>query len=132
MKKLIQWCEFIDKMCYTESLIKIEVLFEDDDIKMQNLIQFNNTFCENFLHQSMYFRNDTRFAINCFWWFIFIFFDHLNIINLFQLMNDLESAIIEFEMLKSRRRLNRSEFSWLNRICMLIQVFLTDEIILQQ
>ncbi len=35
-------------------------------------------------------------------------------------------------MSNSRRRFRRSEFSWLNGICMLIQVFLTDEIKFQQ
>jgi hypothetical protein len=119
-KNSIKWCEFIDEMSYTESFIKIESLFEDDNIKMQDLIRFNSAFCEDFLHQSMHLRDDTRLAINCFRWFIFIFFDHLNIINFLQLMNDLESAMIKSQMSKSRRRLCRSEFSWLNRICMLI------------
>jgi hypothetical protein len=68
----------------------------------------------------MHFADSTCLAINCFRGFISL--NHLNTLNFLQLMNDLESAMIESEMLKSRRRLNRSEFSWLNRICMLDEI----------
>jgi hypothetical protein len=129
-KNSIEWCEFIDKMNYTESFIKIRSLFEDDNVKMQNLIRLSSTFCWNFLHQTMHFADSTRLAINCFR--RFIPFNHLNVVNFLQLMNDLESAMIESQMSDSRRRFRRNEFSWLNLICMLIQVFLTDEIKLQQ
>ncbi len=131
-KNSIEWCEFIDEMSYTRSFIKIESLFEDDNIKMQDLIRLNNTFCEDFLHQSMHLRDSTRLAIHCFWWFIFIFFDHLDVVNFFQLMYHLWSTMTQSEMSKSRRRFCHSRFSRLNRICMLIQVFLTDEIKFQQ
>jgi hypothetical protein len=97
---------------------------------MQNLIRLSSTFCEDFLHQTMHFADRTCLAVNRFRGFISL--NHLNIVNLLHLMNDLESAIIEFEMSKSRRRLSRSEFSWLNWICILIQIFLNDEIKFQQ
>jgi hypothetical protein len=93
---------------------------KDGNIKMQDLIRLSSAFCGDFLHQSVHLRDDTRLAINCFRWFIFISFGHLNIINLFQLVNDLGPAMTESEVSKPRRRLCRSEFSWLNRICMLI------------
>ncbi len=129
-KNSIEWCEFISEMSYTRSFIKIESLFEDDNIKMQDLIRLSSAFCEDFLHQTMHFADSTCLAVNRFRRFIPL--NHLNTVNLFQLMNDLESAMIESEMSKSRRRFCRSGFSRLNWICMLIQVFLTDEIKFQQ
>ncbi len=70
------------------------------------------------MHQTIHFRDNTRFAIDCFR--EFIFFNHFNIINFLQLLNDLRFTITEFEMSKSRRRLNRSQFSRLNQIRMFI------------
>jgi hypothetical protein len=128
----IEWCEFIDEMSYTRRLVKIWFLFEDDDIKVQNLIRLSSTFCEGFLHQTMHLRDSTRLVFYWFWWFIFIFFDHLDVVNLFQLMYHLWSTMTQSEMSKSRRCFCHSGFSRLNRICMLIQVFLTDEIKFQQ
>jgi hypothetical protein len=96
-------------MNYTESSVKIESLFEDDNIKMQDLIRLSSAFCGDFLHQTMHFADSTCLAVNRFRGFIP--FNHLNIVNLFQLMNDLGPAMIESEMSKPRRRLCRSEFS---------------------
>jgi hypothetical protein len=98
--------------------------------KMQDFIRLSSTFCGEFLHQTMHFADSTCLAINCFREFILL--NHLNTLNFVQLMNNLESTMIEFKMSKSWRRFRYSEFSRLNQICMLIQVFLTDEIKLQQ
>jgi hypothetical protein len=116
-KNSIEWCEFIDEMSYTRRVVKTWSLFEDDDIKVQNLIRLSSTSCGNFLHQTMHLRDSTRLAFYCSRGFISL--NHLYTLNFLQLMNHLGPTMTESKMPKSRRRFRRSEFSWLNRICML-------------
>ncbi len=99
-------------MGYTRSSIKTGPLFEDGNIKMQDLIRLSSASCGGFLHQTVHFADSTCLAVNRFRGFIPL--NHLNTVNLFQLMNDLGPAMTESEVPKSRRRFCRSGFSRLN------------------
>ncbi len=114
----IKECEFVCKMSYTARFVKPRVLFEYDEIKMKHLIELSSSFCRLFLHYSMHLEHSTRLAINRFrCWPLW----DLNIIDLFQLINDVRSTVIETKMSKSRSCFSHSDFARVNEICLFIQ-----------